>query len=69
MVNARIIRSEKGAIFLIRDDISLRESVIPGLTKPALVCPVLDTGESSASSVFPLEFTPYLIRGRNDSVY
>ena len=32
-------------------------------------CPVLDTGESSVwISGFPLEFTPYLIRGRNDTI-
>jgi hypothetical protein len=35
----------------IRDDISLMWIVIPGLIKPALACPVLDTG--------------YLIRGES----
>jgi hypothetical protein len=29
---------------LIRDDIHLVQFVFPGLTKPALACPVLDTG-------------------------
>jgi len=73
MANARMIRSEKGAIFLIREDISLRGSVIPGLIRPALACPVLDTGclirgnpvpknwfpaFAGTTSVFPLEFTP-----------
>ena len=33
-------------------------------------CPVLDTGESSLwISEFLPEFTPYLIGGRNDTIY
>jgi hypothetical protein len=71
-------------IFVIHDDISLIRFVIPGLTEPALACPVLDTGYlvrgnpvflkewfpafAGTVSGFLLEFIPYLIRGRNDGL-
>ena len=58
----------------IHNDISLTRFVIPGLTKPALACPVLDTGYlvrgnpvflkywfpafAGTASGFLLEFTP-----------
>jgi hypothetical protein len=40
-----------------------------GLDKPFNGCPVLDTGESSLWIYgYLLEFIPYLIRGRNDTI-
>jgi hypothetical protein len=54
----------------IHDDISLEQFVIPGLTKPALVCPVLDTGYlirgNPVFSWIPAGVYPDANRGRND---
>jgi hypothetical protein len=39
---------------IIHDDMGLDEFVIPGLTEPALACPVLDTGYSIRGNPVPL---------------
>ncbi len=55
--------------YSIHSGINLNRFVIPGVTQPApylIRGNPLPTGRQECFNGFPLEFTPYLIRGGND---